>query len=405
MSVKKILFVDDEQHILDGLANLLRKQRKRWQMSFALGAEAALGELRKADFDVVVTDMRMPGMDGAALLKRVKEEHPGTARIVLSGHAEREAVITSLSVAHQFLSKPSTAEALTSVIERTCALQALLSNDRVRKVIGELDRLPSTPATYLELVTASADPDTGVADLARIVERDPAMSIKVLQLVNSAFFGLAHPMASVSRAVNYLGADLLKSLALGAHVFGMLEATGVRGFSLERLQNHALLCGRMAGHFARDDRKRSEEAMTAAMVKDAGKIVLCKALPEEFERVVSTVQGTGRAFHLVEQEQLGLTHAEIGAYLLGVWGLPFPIVEAVAYHHRPAFVTEGEREVLAAIHVAAVLVEDFERGRPPADGLGGLDHAFLEQAGFAARLPEWRELAARELSSPSGGKR
>ena len=396
MTEKRILFVDDEQAILDGLANLLRKQRKRWQMTFALGAETALAELRKTGFDVVVSDMRMPGMDGAALLKRVKESHPGTARIILSGHADRESVLASLAVAHQFLNKPCTSDELMRVVERTCSLQFMLQDESVRSVIGKLDRLPSAPLTYLELVHAASDPKTGVADLAAIVERDPAMSIKVLQLVNSAFFGQAHPVASVSKAVNYLGSDLLKGLALNAHVFGLLGKHDVPGLSLDRLQELSLLCGRLAGRFVTDG-KGCEEAMTAALVKDAGKLVLGMTQPGKFVEVVRIARETGQAFHRVEQRILGVTHAEIGAYLLGVWGLPFPVVEAVACQHRPGLVTDGTREVLAAVHVASVLVEEFDRGGPALDGEGGLDLAFLTSAGFGERLSQWKSLAEQEF--------
>lgn len=402
MTVRRILFVDDEQHILDGLGNLLRKQRKRWEMVFALGAEPALAELRKGSFDVVVSDMRMPGMDGAAFLSRVKADFPSAARIILSGHAERDAVVAAVAVAHQFLSKPCTGEALTSVIERTCALQCRLQDERVRGVIGRLDKLPSAPGTYLDLVRAAADPDTGIADLARIVERDPAMAIKVLQLVNSAFFGLAHTMASVSKAVNYLGADLLKGLALSAQVFEMADGARVPGFSLEQLQRQSLFCGRLAGRFVTET-KGSEEALTAGFVGAAGKIVLCRALPEEFARVIQLATHSRRAFHLVERELLGVTHAEIGAYLLGVWGLPFQIVEAVAYQHSPSLVTEGTREVLAAVHVATVLSEELQRGSPPSDGEGGLDLAFLAQVGLSGSLSQWRSQAELAFASLDGG--
>jgi len=404
MTLKKILFVDDEQQILDGLGNLLRKHRKRWSMTFALGADAALAELSKAPFDVVVTDMRMPGMDGAALLRRVKQSHPSTARIVLSGHAERDAIVASLSVAHQFLSKPCAGDALASVIERTCNLQALLHDGAVRDVIGRLDKLPSAPTAYLELVRIAADPDACLADMAHVIERDPAMAVKVLQVVNSAFFGLAHPMASVSKAVNYLGAELLKGLAMSAHIFGMLEVAPLPGFSLERLQLQSLLCGRLAGRFARES-KNAEEAMTAALVKDAGKLVLWQARPDDFARVVRATLDSRRAFHLVEREIFGVTHAEVGAYLLGVWGLPLPIVEAVAFHDQPALVDQGPCEVLAAVHAAGALVDELERGGPPADGAGGLDLAFLKRVGCAELVPQWRAAAEQEHLALSNSQR
>jgi HD-like signal output (HDOD) protein len=396
MNEKKILFVDDEQFILDGLSNLLRKQRKRWQMTFALGAEAALIELGKTGFDVVVTDMRMPHMDGAKLLRLVKERQPAAARIILSGQAEREATIASLGVAHQFLSKPCSGEALTAVIERTCGLQLSLQNEQIRAVIGKLDKLPSPPTTYFELLKAAADPNTGIADLARIVARDAAMSIKVLQLVNSAFFGLAQPVSSIGKAAGYLGSDLLKGLALNAHVFAELHASGRSRVVLERVQTLSLVAGKLAALFM-PDKKLAEEAQTAALIHDAGMLVLCQALPAEFDEIVEVVERTGVPFHVEEQRRLGVTHAEVGAYLLGVWGLPFAIVEAVAYHHCPSQVSAGPREILAAVHVASALLDPLERA-PGAEPVCDVDHAFLAHAGLSERFAEWHPRASRELA-------
>jgi DNA-binding NtrC family response regulator len=160
--MKHILFVDDEQQILDGLKDLLRKQRKQWTMVFALGGEAALRELQQQPFDVVVSDMRMPGMDGATLLTRVKELYPSSARIILSGHAERDSIVRALPVAHQFLNKPCDAALLRMVVERACELQRLLQNEKIRCLIGKLDKLPSVPHTYWELTRVAALPDVAL---------------------------------------------------------------------------------------------------------------------------------------------------------------------------------------------------------------------------------------------------
>jgi HD-like signal output (HDOD) protein len=326
------------------------------------------------------------------------EKYPSTARIILSGHAERESIIASLSVAHQFLSKPCSSEALTAVIERACRLQELLRDEQVRSVVGKLDKLPSPPKIYLELLSSAANPDTGIADLAHIIERDSAMSIKVLQLVNSAFFGLAQPVSSVSKAAGYLGSDLLKGLALNAHVFAELKASGKGRAVMERVQALSLVAGKLAASFVQD-RKLADEAMTAALIHDSGLLVLCQAMPAKFEEILRAVESTGRPFHVEEEQRLGVTHAEVGAYLLGVWGLPFSIVEAVAYHHRPSQVAEGSREVLAAVHVAAAMLDELERGNESVPQGSDIDLAFLEQAGFSRRFAEWRVRAEAELAA------
>jgi HD-like signal output (HDOD) protein len=385
MSDKRILFVDDEVQVLDGLRNLFRRQRHVWDMVFVTSGEAALAELAQAPFDVIVSDMRMPGMDGATLLRHVKSDYPGVVRIVLSGHAERAAMVRALSVAHQFLSKPCEAESLRAALERTCALRDLLANEVIRRAAGQLERLPSAPDTYWELAQALTQPDVQWQDVAAIVERDSAMAVKVLQLVNSTFFGLSRQVVSVQQAVMYLGVELLKGLALGAHVFATLPSVNVPGFSLDRFQRHAQQTAQLARKFVSDP-VRIDEAFTAAMVHDIGQIVLGLGMPAEFGAVCREVAVTGQPAEVVERARLGVTHATVGAYLLGLWGLPFTIVEAVAYHHAPSLVPGGPREVLAALHVSEAFAEAAEKG-PDVEPV--IDRRFLEHAGLTARFEQW----------------
>lgn len=384
----RILFVDDEMAILDGLRDLLRKERRRWDMVFAVGGLEALEELARQPFDVIVSDIRMPGMDGAQLLTRVKADYPSVARIVLTGHADRDAVLRALPVSHQFLTKPCDAGALRIAIERTQALHALFASREIRDIVGRLTSLPSVPQTYLALTEAARDSRKGLSDMTAIVQRDPAMSTKVLQLVNSAYFGNTHPVASIPQAVMYLGIELLKGLALSGNVFGTSGKATFEGFSLETLQMRSLRTACLAKRFVEDPR-RAEEAFTAALVADVGQIVIALALRKGYQDVVRTARESGRTLHAVELEQLGVTHAEIGAYLLGVWGLPFSIVEGVAYHHRPNALGDGPCEMLAAVHAADALVD------PPVEGVEPeLDLAFFDRAGLAERLTDWRRIAA-----------
>jgi HD-like signal output (HDOD) protein len=389
MPLKRILFVDDDTNVLQGLQNLLRKQRRQWEMVFAPGGAEALGELERAPFDVIVSDMRMPGMDGADLLQQVRDRYPRVARIVLSGHAEREAVLRALPVAQQFLAKPCEADALRVVIERTCNVQSLLGSEAVRAAAGQLDRLPSVPSLYRELTSAISKPGTGTREIAQIVEHDPSMSAKLLQLVNSAYFGLAQAATSVQQAIAYLGLELLRGLVLSMQLFS--TAAGELPLSLERLQSHAVLTARVAQRLL-PDRQRAQEAFTAAIVHDIGKIVLALGVPEEYRRICAELAASKQASSAVERAVLGTTHGEAGAYLLGTWGLPYPIVEAVAYHHQPAMVAEGPREVLAAVHTADALVDEA-MGDKDIDRDGGIDHQFLEKAGFAGELVRWRSIA------------
>ncbi|MBI4815603.1 MAG: HDOD domain-containing protein [Deltaproteobacteria bacterium] len=372
--MKRILFVDDDQNILDGLENVLYRQRKRWQMVFALGGQAALEELRKGQFHVVVSDMRMPGIDGARLLEYAKELQPSAARFILSGYGDREAVVRALPVAHQFLSKPCDSEILRIVVDRACELQTLLASEEIRAIVGSLDRLPSAPSTYFDLTTAMACADLGAKDVAEIVERDPAMAVKVLQLVNSSYFGVARQLTSIHQAVAYLGTEFLKALALSAHVFATLSPKPIRGFDIEETQQHSIETARVAQAISPDG-KRSD-AFIAGLVHDVGRLVFAVGDPERCSKIGQTVASTARRFHEVEQEVLGVSHAEVGAYLLGVWGLPIPVVEAVAFHHRPSAVFEGDVDLLAAVHIADAVVRSLGLGAGLPDH--GVDPDFVD---------------------------
>jgi HD-like signal output (HDOD) protein/ActR/RegA family two-component response regulator len=385
----RILFVDDEVAILDGLRDLLRKERRRWDMVFAVGGAEALEELQRQRFDVVVSDIRMPGLDGAALLTRVKAEYPHTARIVLTGHADRDAVLRVLPVAHQFLVKPCDANALRVAIERTQALHALLASPDIRAVVGSLVSLPSVPQTYLALTEAAQDPRKGIGDMAEIIRRDPSMSSKVLQVVNSAYFGTRQGVASIQQAVMFMGIELLKGLALTTNVFKQ-QGKALGGLSLEELQQRSLRTACLARRFV-EDPKRSDEVFTAALMLDVGQIVIALGLPQQYADIRAEADAGRRSMHEVELARLGVSHAEVGAYLLGVWGLPFSILECVAYHHRPSAVGDGPCETLAALHVADALVDAPVPGAPEPD----IDLAFLDRAGVGDRLAAWRTIADR----------
>jgi HD-like signal output (HDOD) protein len=394
--MKRVLFVDDEPQMLSGLQRLLRPQRHEWDMKFAEGGGQALVALEETPYDVIVTDMRMPGMDGVTLLEQVKDQWPQMVRIILSGYTELEATLRTVPVAHQFLTKPCDPDRLKHVVERACTLQSLLHREALRATIAQMGDLPSQPGVYLALAEALADPATSMADVAQLVEQDIGMSAKCLQLVNSAFFGLGRRVTSVQQAVSYLGTDMLKALVFTVEVFHAFQpAPGAGGFDLEALQSHSLLVARLATKVLAGSQP-ADDAFVAGMLHDVGKLVLVTRLPEQAAAIATAAAATGRPWHVLEEEVLGVSHAEIGAYLLGLWGLPQQTVEALAFHHTPARLPRTGFDVLPAVYVADVLIDE----QAAALDLGGaelsgpLDEEYLATLGVAAQLPAWRALAA-----------
>jgi len=353
--MRRILFVDDDPGILQGLRQMLHPLQHEWDMTFVASGEEALAVMAQSSFDVVVSDMRMPGMDGAQLLAEVSKRSPHTVRIILSGYSEREMVLRSVKPAHQYLSKPCQPETLKSAVGRALALRELLDNPTLMGAISGMESLPSLPGMYAEIMTELQSPEASVARVARIVSRDIGMTAKILQVVNSAFFGLPRHVTSAAQAVGLLGLDTVKGLALTLQVLGQFDEKEMRGFPVERLWEHSLAVAASARRISKrqsSDERVSDDAFLAGLLHDVGILVLIKQLPIPYVRVLTLMEEKRIGQWQAEREVLGITHAEVGAYLLALWGLPDSIIEAVAYHHCPEKCPNRAFGPLSAVHEA-----------------------------------------------------
>jgi len=382
--LKRILFVDDEPALLAGLQNALYKDRRRWDMVFAPGAEAALTECRKRPFDVVMSDMRMPNIDGAMLLGAIKDEFPGTVRIMLSGHCDREAIVRALPSIHQLLSKPCDVPTLREAIERGLEGADVARDSKLCAIICGIDNLPTPPDLYFVLTRLLQSPSSSVADVADVVTRDPALAAKVLQLVNCAYFGSGQKTASIQAAVSRLGTECLRYIALTASVFST-QATGTASKAVEAEQQHSMRTANLARALA--DPAIRDEAFASALLHDVGRIAFALARSAELAELDRRVK-LGEDPTAVELELLGLTHSDVGARLLAIWGLPSSIVDAVQFHHAPGSAPAARHRLAGIVHVADA-VADAGRAGPQ------LDTASLEQAGCAHLVVGWLAAAAR----------
>jgi len=242
----RILFVDDNPLVLQGLRRLLHGMREQWELQFAESGNAALALMAQQTFDAVVTDMKMPGMNGADLLGEVLQRYPQTVRLVLSGHADQSLIYRCVGVAHQCLSKPCDPETLRRTIQRAIQLNLSLKRTSIRTLVISLDRLPTIPAIYSEMMEMLNQPEAVLEEVAAIVKKDPGLTAKLLQLVNSAFFGLSRPIASVLEAVTYLGMETVRCLMLSISAFSKCEWTPPPGVSVTDIWEHSLRTGEIA---------------------------------------------------------------------------------------------------------------------------------------------------------------
>ena len=394
MSKLRILFVDDETHILDGLKRMFHKQRNEWEMTFINDPHEALSAVERSPFDVVVTDMRMPGMSGAELLDEIIKIEPNILRIVLSGQSDRETIFESVKVAHQYLSKPCDTETLKSAIARACTLQEIVLDDNLKRLLSQLSSLPSLPSLYTKIMEEIQKPVASIDAVGEIISQDLAMSAKILQLANSAFFGFSQHVSSPTRAVIILGLDTIKALALSIKVFSKFDQVWLKGISLNSLWHHSMATGIFAQRIViaeKGEKKTADYAFMAGLLHDLGKLVLASNLPGRFEAALTLSVNEGISIVEAEREVFGTTHAEVCAYMIGLWGLPDPIIEAIALHHSPERSRSKEFTPLTAVHVADVL--EYEKGRDnDADDEYIVEDTYLSELGLLERLPKWREI-------------
>jgi HD-like signal output (HDOD) protein len=339
----------------------------------------------------------MPAMDGATLLSHARTVAPDAARIILSGHAELRVIAQAAGVAHQLLAKPCETHRLVDVIERCCQINETIARVQLNGSALSATMLPSTPRLYLELTDALSSQDASLEEIGSIVEQDIGISAKILQLANSEYFGRQDPVTGIADAVLHLGLETLQALVLQADAFRQFTISPpIVGFDLDSLERHCFRVGHVArALLAAGDPSR--DAFTAGLLHDVGLLVLASQRREELTQILDIAREGRRPTFVAEQELCDVTHAEIGAYLLTLWGVPFPIAGAVLTHQDPP--PRGARlDEVTATYIANILVEELEAEQgtsalPPSK----LDPDHLESCGFADRLPHWRALAADEL--------
>jgi len=392
---RRIIFVDDEPMVLKGLQRSLRKMRDEWEMTFSSSSKEALDILGSGSFDVIVSDLRMPEMDGMQLLAEVKSKYPQVVRIILSGQVEQESTFKSVQVAHQSLSKPCDADILKHTLKKLFGLRNLLEDESIKRIVAQTETLPSLPAVYTEVITELQSSDPSVQKVGEIISADLAMTAKILQVVNSAFFGLVRKISNPKEAVMLLGTETIKALVLSVKIFSEFNQKKFAWFNFDELFNHSMSVSMFAQTISKNehlDQNLVNNSLMAGMFHDLGKLILVTNFQEPYQKVLTEVGETRQNLWDLEIERFGTSHAEIGAYLMGLWGLEYPVIEAIAFHHCPGKSLSNSTGLLTAVHFGDAFdrLKNDPNNLNSEDGLRQLDRGYLDNLGIASRINDWQ---------------
>ena len=395
---RRILFVDDEPRVIRGLRRMLGALEESWVMEFAESGQEALEYLNTQTCDVVVSDFRMPGMNGHELLTKVKEQHPEIIRMLLSGQTDETNSLRSVGSAHQYLAKPCDPETLREAITRAFILGDLLENSQLKELISQLDTLPALPDLYQQLIQEIESENCSIENIGKIVSQDMGMTAKILKLVNSAFLGVPRNISNPIQAVNFIGLDTLRILVLTIKVFEKMNADLPSFLSMETIWNHSLKTGEFARKIMKAesaDSALADDALAGGLLHDLGIILLASQLKNEYSAAVSSLRDKQTSLEIAERNVFGISHAEVGAYLLGLWGLNHHLIEAVAFHHTPVGSSEKGMTPLIAVQAANVFCHE-EDPHLKDTVTKAADEELLSVIAPKEKIEEWRNLCLLE---------
>ncbi|MCC6492918.1 MAG: HDOD domain-containing protein [Pirellulales bacterium] len=394
----RVLIVDDDAEALYRTQRLLRAFRRDWYMKFCFGPEPALDALALEPYDVVVADLKMPGADGGDLLACVRDLYPDAIRLLVCSQTEHTEMLRSLGPAHQYLAKPVDPILLRDAISRAGLLGKRLAKPGLKALVSQISTLPSLPGVFLQLVDELRNPEASVQRVGDLISQDVAMTAKVLQLVNSSFFGLTVHVKDVHHAAALLGLNALKPLVLSAGVFRQLETSRVPAELAEQVLEHSVAVGCLARRLADAEgltRDQADNAMLAGILHDIGKLVLADHFGREYAAVCLAAETADIPLLDAELDQFAASHADIGGYLLGLWGLPQDLIEAVALHHDPNSHELSHFTPLTAVHAANAIVNggDLADLASSPRMAAKLDRRYLARLQCERRLKDWQALA------------
>lgn len=335
--MKKILLVGNNNVEKQTLLRGLTPPSNEWEVDWILGGQQALEQLSHQNYDAIICFMDLPGLSGVNLLEIVRKHYPHIVRFMISEKTTPENQFKIAGAAHQILPLEEY-QSHVSILQRTFALNNLLQQPDLQRLVLKLRNLPSLPSLYMQIMSEIDSPATSLEHVGSIISQDPAMTAKILQLVNSPFFGPSHSIVNPAQAASLLGIDIIRGLVLCINVFSQFNPVTLEKLGISSLWEHSVRTGTYAKNIAKyenADKKDIDYSFIGGILHDIGKLILADNFPVQYFSALNTSIRKDIELCEAEVDVFGATHSQVGGYLLGLWGLPQPIVESVAFHHFP----------------------------------------------------------------------
>ena len=396
---KRILIIEDEADTLQDIKDNIFILEERFDFDFSSSAEHALNLIERENFDIVVCDRVMPDVDGITVLTKIRDSHPDIIRILMAEHLTKSELLKSSGPIHQYLAKPFRHSEFERTINRVITLRELIVDKGLMDIIGQMESLPTIPDLYFQVEEEMNAPDPDIRKISDVISLDLGMSAKVLQLVNSSFFGLPRKVDDISLAASLLGLDTLSDLILMMSVFNQFEELNNQDFSFDYLTQHSVNTAKAARAITQAEKLGPAEqkvAYTAGLMHDVGKLVFLVNLPERFAQALQLAHEENIPLYQAEMDILKASHQSVGAYLLDLWGFPDCIVEAVAFHHDPERLADDRLNPTIAVHIANyfehILNPNRDRLKANESDSELLNIEYLKNAGFGRKIRKWMEI-------------
>jgi putative nucleotidyltransferase with HDIG domain len=391
---RRVIFVDDDLLLLGKYRKAFIAQNVPWQAEYVDSAARALSKMSQISFDAAVVDLVMPATDTNKLLKEIATRYPSTLRIAVSDQEKRTA-LQMQAPAHQHLAKPFEPALLQTSLARAFEATDLLPNGKLKQMMGTIQGLPTPPAVYAEVLRELQSLEPNMEKAGEIIAKDLGLTTKLLQLVNSAFFGLPRAISNPIEAAMFLGTGTLKALVLSIQTFSQFPKPDVQLVNQDSLWQHSWKTGVFAKTICEKEKMTFEvtqDAFIAGLLHDIGKLLMASNFPDEYRSALKLAKDSSSPEWEAELKLYQATHAEVGAYLLGLWGLAPSIINTVGSHHRPLESSPKGFSPLTAVHIANLLAHN-----------AAVDYAqlpegtrlYLESLGVGSKYEGWRQVCLR----------